>query len=164
MNQKDVQLPPGCILRQAIAVDIWSIRWLVLKAKLDPTQIRWQQFWVIECERKVVACGQLRNFADVQELGSLVVTAAWRDRGLGSLLTQHLIEEASKPLYLECLGKKLVEFYTRLGFVTVAFEELPPSIKSKFGMSNLGKRLVGVPVTFMEFPGVNKDIANTTQI
>ncbi len=153
MNQKDPQLPPECILRQATATDIWAIRWLVLKAKLDPTQIHWQQFWVIECGGKVVACGQLRNFDDVQELGSLVVTPACRGRGLGSLLTQHLVKEATQPLYLECLGKKLVEFYTRLGFVPVAFEGLPPSIKGKFGVSNLGKRLIGVPVTFMEFQG-----------
>ncbi|MFP3435630.1 GNAT family N-acetyltransferase, partial [Paraburkholderia sp. SIMBA_061] len=81
-------------------------RKLVLSARLDPTQLRWEQFWVIECQGEVIACGQLRNFGDDQELGSLVVAKPWRDRALGTALTQHLIAQATQPLYLECLGKR----------------------------------------------------------
>lgn len=152
MKQSDLSLPDGCILRKGTSEDIWSIRWLVLSAKLDPTQIRFSQFWLVECEGKIVACGQLRNFSDTQELGSLVVTPAWRNRGLGTLITQHLIEEATQPLYLECLGQRLAEFYTRFGFVTISFEDLPRSLKGKFGLSQLGKKLLGVPVVFMHYP------------
>ena len=144
-------LPTGCILRKATSKDASSIRWLVFKAKLDPTQLKWQQFWVIEFENNIIACGQLRNFQEVQELGSLVVTKTWRNRGLGSFLTQYLIEQATQPVYLECLGKKLVEFYTKLGFVAIDFTDLPGSIKSKFRISQLGKQIIGVPVTFMKY-------------
>ena len=59
------------ILKSATQKDIWAIRRLVFAAKLDPTQLRVEQFWVIENEGKIRACGQLRDFADVQELGSL---------------------------------------------------------------------------------------------
>ena len=76
----------------------------------------------IECTNKVVACAQLRNFAGAQELGSLVVSPKWRGKGLGRLLTKHLISQASQPLYLECLGKKLIDFYLPLGFVVIPFE------------------------------------------
>ncbi|BAZ01037.1 GCN5-related N-acetyltransferase [Tolypothrix tenuis PCC 7101] len=151
MNQSNLELPSGCTLRKATSQDNWPIRFLVLSAKLDPTQLRWQQFWVIECNGKLAACGQLRNFDDTQELGSLVITPAWRDRGLGSLLTQHLITTATQPLYLECLGQRLAEFYSRFGFVAIAFEELPRSLKSKFGLSQLGKKLIRVPVVFMQY-------------
>lgn len=151
MKQNNVSLPAGCTLRSATSEDIWSIRLLVLGAKLDPTQIRWQQFWVIECNGQLVACGQLRNFSGAQELGSLVVLPAWRGRGLGTFLTQHLITQATQPLYLECLGQRLAQFYSRFGFVTISFEELPPSVKRKFGLSQLGKRLIKVPVVFMEY-------------
>ena len=153
--KQSVSLPNGCILRRGTSEDIWSIRWLVLSAKLDPTQIRFSQFWVIECQGKIVACGQLRKFSDTQELGSLVVTPAWRNRGLGTLVTRHLIEEATQPLYLECLGQRLAEFYTRFGFVVIAFEDLPRSLKGKFGLSQLGKKLLGVPVVFMHYPASN---------
>ncbi|MCJ8280520.1 MAG: GNAT family N-acetyltransferase [Rivularia sp. ALOHA_DT_140] len=148
-------LPDGCILRKATSKDASSIRWLVFKAKLDPTQLKWQQFWVIEFDNNIIACGQLRNFIAAQELGSLVVVKNWRNRGLGSFLTKHLIEQAIKPLYLECLGKKLVDYYQKIGFIVIDFQDLPVSLKSKFKISQLGKKIIGVPVSFMKWNNVS---------
>jgi amino-acid N-acetyltransferase len=157
------------MLRKATSADKWRIRLLVFSAKLDPTQLNWQQFWVVECDayggqslRNLVACGQLRNFSGAQELGSLVVASAWRGRGLGTLLTQHLINTATQPLYLECLGERLAQFYSRFGFVPISFEDLPQfsmtrsksSLKGKFRFSQLAKRLLRVPVVFMEYRGL----------
>ena len=150
MEQSNL-LPAGCIIRPATSEDVWSIRLLVFSAKLDPTQLRWQQFWIVECEGRLVACGQLRKFLDAQELGSLVVAPKWRNHGLGIFLTQHLIRQATKRLYLECLGQQLAKFYTRFGFVPISFEDVPLSLKRKFGISNLGKKLLAVPVVFMEY-------------
>lgn len=150
MKTNDFTLPYGCILRQATLDDAWSIRWLVLSAILDPTQLRWQQFWVIECNRSLVACGQLRKFTDTQELGSLVVTGAWRGRGLGSFLTQHLINTATQSLYLECIGKELTGFYSQFGFIPISFVELPKSLQLRFALPELGRRLIRVPVVFMQ--------------
>ncbi|UBF25412.1 GNAT family N-acetyltransferase [Kovacikia minuta CCNUW1] len=151
MNTRLSSLPSGCSLRPAAATDAWSIRKLVLSAKLDPTQLRWSQFWVIEHEKQVIACGQLRSFPKAQELGSLVVAPQWRGQGLGTYLTQHLIQQATQPLYLECLGKKLVQFYTRLGFVPVPWQELPPSLKRKFGLSAIAASLFRLPITLMRY-------------
>ncbi|MFW9259964.1 GNAT family N-acetyltransferase [Nostoc sp. CALU 546] len=161
MNQSNLSLPSGCVLRKAISADQWSIRLLVFSAKLDPTQLNWQQFWVIECDGNLVACGQLRNFSGAQELGSLVVASAWRGRSLGTLLTQHLINTATQPLYLECLGQRLAQFYGRFDFVPISFEDLPkfPStrglstLKGKYRFSQLAKRLLKVPVVLMEYRG-----------
>ena len=166
MNQSNLSLPSGCVLRKATSGDQWSIRLLVFSAKLDPTQLNWQQFWVIECDayggqslRNLVACGQLRNFSGAQELGSLVVASAWRGRGLGTLLTQHLINTATQPLYLECLGERLAQFYSRFDFVPISFEDLPQfprtrglsTLKGKYRFSQLVKKLLKVPVVFMEY-------------
>lgn len=153
VKHKERSLPSGCVQRLASAEDIWSIRLLVFRSKLDPTQIRWQQFWLVECDGRLVACGQLRNFSGAQELGSLVVVRGWRGRGLGTVLTQHLIEQATQPLYLECLGQQLAQFYRRCGFVPISFQDLPPSLKRKFGLSQLAKRLIGIPVVFMQYRG-----------
>jgi len=130
-----------------------SIRWLVLTAKLDPTQLRWSQFWVIECEGRLVACGQLRSFPGAQELGSLVVAPDWRGRGLGTGLTKHLIQKATQPLYLECLGPRLAKFYTRFGFVAIPWRKLPRSLKWKFGPSAVAATL-RLPVTIMYYPAL----------
>ena len=147
-------LPPGCVLRPARARDIWAIRKLVLSAKLDPTQLRWSQFWVIECEGRIVACGQLRCFPGAQELGSVVVAPAWRGRGLGTYLVKHLIQEATGPLYLECLGSRLAQFYSRFGFVPVSWQELPRSLKWKFGFSKMVSTVFPIiSVTIMQYRG-----------
>jgi amino-acid N-acetyltransferase len=154
MIEQTYKLPPEYVLRRARASDIWTIRKLVLFAKLDPTQIRWSQFWVIECKERVVACGQLRNFSEAQELGSLVVAPAWRGRGLGRYLVKHLIQVATEPLYLECLGNQLAEFYTRFGFVPIAWQNLPPPLKRKFGVSQLATRFLPMlDVTIMQYKG-----------
>ncbi|HIK04085.1 MAG TPA: GNAT family N-acetyltransferase [Trichormus sp. M33_DOE_039] len=151
MKQSDSSLPTGCTLRQATSQDMRSLRWLVLSAILDPTQLNWQQFWVMEFQGDVIACGQLRNFPQAQELGSLVVIPAWRGRGLATFLTQYLITQATKPLYLECLGKQLAQFYSRFGFVQIEFEHLPKSLQDKFKFSQLAKKILKVPVIFMQY-------------
>ncbi|MCW5313939.1 GNAT family N-acetyltransferase [Nostoc sp. KVJ3] len=159
MNQSNLSLPSGCILRKATSADKWSIRLLIFSAKLDPSQLKWQQFWVVEYDANLVACGQLRNFSGAQELGSLVVTSTWRGRGLGTFLIQHLINTATQPLYLECLGEGLAQFYSRFDFVPISFEDLPEfpktgglsTLKGKFRFSQLAKRLLRVPVVFMEY-------------
>lgn len=148
---KQLLLPQSCTLRQASAQDIWQIRKLVLSEKLDPTQVRWQQFWIIECDGKIIGCGQLRQFREAQELSSLIVVPAWRKQGLGTALTQHLIQSATQPLYLECLGEKLARFYTNFGFVAVSWQELPQSLKLKFGLPQLARKILGIPVIIMHY-------------
>lgn len=144
-------LPTGCVIRPATPQDQPRIRQLVFGARLDPTQLRWQQFWVIASEEQVIACGQLRSFENAQELGSLVVAKNWRDRGLGTALTQHLIQQATQPLYLECLGERLAQFYRRFGFVPVTWEALPRSLQWKFALSYLARRWLPLPITIMVY-------------
>ena len=140
------------------------LRRLVLSAWLDPTQLRWQQFWLVEAEGHIVACGQLRQFPDAEELGSLVVVKSWRDRGLGTALSQHLMQQSQKPLYLECVGQRLARFYERLGFVSVSWSALPRSLKGKFGLSALAKTVLKFPVTLMHYPSnaASNDAATTS--
>lgn len=141
----------GCILRRATVKDIGTIRRLVLSARLDFTQLRWQQFWLIEQERKALACGQLRNVTGAQELGSLVVVPHQRRQGIGGYLTLHLIQQATKPLYLECLGSKLADFYSHYGFEVITWQELPRGLKLKFSISQAAKTVLRLPVIFMRY-------------
>jgi amino-acid N-acetyltransferase len=145
-------LPSGCLLRRATDADLGAIRWLVLTVPLDPTQLRWQQFWVIECEQTVIACGQLRSFEGAQELGSMVVAKRWRDRGFGTILVHQLIQEANQPLYLECLGPRLVTYYQRFGFEPVEWGELPRSLQRKFGFSQKLASVLRLPLAILHRP------------
>ncbi|NET30736.1 MAG: GNAT family N-acetyltransferase [Cyanothece sp. SIO1E1] len=153
MTRFPTSLPPDCDLRPAAETDMWAIRRLVLSAKLDPTQLRWPQFWVVTAAGKLIACGQLRNFRHAQELGSLVVISDWRGQGIGTYLTQHLIAQATQPLYLECLGHQLAQFYHRFGFMPVTWQQLPPALKRKFGLSHLAITWLHLPIVIMEYQG-----------
>lgn len=155
-------LPAGLTLRPAQHQDLGAIRRLVLGARLDPTQLRWSQFWVIDQAGQVIACGQLRSFPAAQELGSLVVAKQWRRQGLGTALTQHLIQQATEPLYLECLGSTLAQFYQRLGFQLVAWQDLPRSLQLKFGLSAVAARF-GLPVFLMHYDPGQNSAANHTE-
>jgi amino-acid N-acetyltransferase len=67
---------------------------------------------------------------------------------------KHLIQEATQPLYLECLGSRLAQFYTRFGFVAIAWQQLPQSLKWKFGLSQLASKLSPlISVTIMQYQG-----------
>ncbi|MEO1521270.1 MAG: GNAT family N-acetyltransferase [Cyanobacteria bacterium J06633_2] len=153
-------------MRPAKSDDVWAIRRLVLSAWLDPTQIRWQQFWIIErvglplrrtyrssissATSPIIGCGQLRNFDDAQELGSLVIHSKWRHHGLGTALTQKLIDIADRPLYLECLGDRLCEFYTHLGFLKADWATMPSSMKKKFQTTRWLAQVLPVPLHIMQ--------------
>ncbi|MBD0336938.1 MAG: GNAT family N-acetyltransferase, partial [Cyanobacteria bacterium Co-bin13] len=139
--------------RKARAADSWAIRWRVLQARLDPTQLRWQQFWLIECGQEMIACGQLRQFEGGQELGSLVVAPRWQGQGLGMLLSTHLIRQASGPLYVECLGERLAHFYRRQGFEPATWEAMPPALQRKFRLSHQVSRWLRLPLHILRYAG-----------
>lgn len=145
-----LELPPGCVLRRADATDAKAIQQMVYAEPLDPTQLHWSQFWVIETDRRLVAIGQLRRYSGTQELGSLVVAPSWRGQGLGTLLVQHLSGQATAPLYLAC-GARLIPFYARLGFVPIPWLALPCPLKLKFGFSKLLTTLLLRHLVFMQY-------------
>jgi amino-acid N-acetyltransferase len=144
--------PSETTLRRATAADLAAIRALVLRAFLDPTQLRWQQFWVLTHGEEIIACGQLRQFGAVQELGSVVVASSWRRQGIGTAMVRHLVSQATQPLYLDCLGGQLREFYAKLGFRVMMRSQIPPDLRVRYGLLGILKRL-GVPIFFMQYLG-----------
>ena len=146
-------LSPDCQLRRAEARDRAAIFKLVLGAFLDPTQLRWQQFWLVTHKEQVIACGQLRQFDGAQELGSVVVASGWRGQGLGTLMTTHLIQQATAPLYLECVGQPLARFYQRLGFGVADWSTVPPGIKGKFRLSHWAATRLRLPIFVLGYGG-----------
>ncbi|MBD2452345.1 GNAT family N-acetyltransferase [Nostoc sp. FACHB-152] len=151
MKQANFSLSHEYTLRKAKLSDLWLIIFFIVKARLDPTQMKLQQFLVIEYHGRLVAFGQLRNFPLAQELGSLYVAPNFRNQGLGTFLIENLIIEATKPLYLKCVKKELMSFYTKRCFVTVDYQDLPNSLKSKFFLSQLRKKFLKGFVFFMKY-------------
>lgn len=50
----------GYIFRKAVADDSQKIKQMIQGKWLNPIGLNWQNFWVIEREQELIACGQLR--------------------------------------------------------------------------------------------------------
>ena len=58
-------------VRPARADEQALIRHMVAKARLDPTNLHWQNFLLAEVDGQVVGCGQIRPYPGLRELGSM---------------------------------------------------------------------------------------------
>jgi GNAT superfamily N-acetyltransferase len=94
----------------------------------------WRKFWIIEQKGRIVACGKLCNYATYSMLYNVLVAPECRLRGIGSALVKHLMEPATRPMYLACFPNK-VGFYTRLGFVQMRSSDLSPMLRHELGIS-----------------------------
>ena len=89
-----------------------------------------RDFFVVEIDNKVVACGALKVFLDdLAEIRSLATNKDFQKMGLGKMITQKLLDDAKE------LGIKKVftlsyqvDFFKRQGFTLIKKEELPQKI------------------------------------
>lgn len=89
-----------------------------------------RDFFVIEIDGKVVACGALEIFTeDLGEVRSLVVDEAYERRGLGRMMVERVIEEARTIGLKRLMALTYVPaFFHKLGFQTVAMDTLPEKV------------------------------------
>lgn len=89
-----------------------------------------RDFFVIEIDGKVVACGALEIFTeDLGEVRSLVVDEAYERRGLGRLMVERVIQEARTIGLKRLMALTYVPtFFHKLGFQTVAMDTLPEKV------------------------------------
>ena len=89
-----------------------------------------RDFFVIEIDNKVVACGALKVFLDdLAEIRSLATNKDFQKMGLGKMITQKLLDDAKE------LGIKKVftlsyqvDFFKKQGFTLIKKEEHPQKI------------------------------------
>lgn len=89
-----------------------------------------RDFFVIELEQRVAACGALEIFTeDLGEVRSLVVADRYRGRGLGQRIVQHIVSEASALGLRRVMALTYVPvFFHKLGFATVSKGALPEKV------------------------------------
>lgn len=89
-----------------------------------------RDFFVIEIEGRVGACGALEIFTDdLGEVRSLVVDEKYERRGFGRLMVQRIIAEARTIGLRRLMALTYVPtFFHKLGFKTVAMETLPEKV------------------------------------
>lgn len=114
-------------LRPATEDDQPTIRRMVTSECLNPRDVHWQNFLIVEQDDRIVGIGQIRLHGTVKELGSLVVTPEMRGQGIGAALVRALEARAGLPLYLMCASHN-VPYYRRLGYHDLPDDERPAAM------------------------------------
>ena len=91
-----------------------------------------RDFFVIEMDGKLSACGALEIFTeDLGEVRSLVVDDGWKGKGLGRKLVEQITHEARAIGLKRLMALTYVpEFFHKLGFKTVSKDTLPEKVWS----------------------------------
>ena len=118
------------LIRAARAEDQSIIVNLVRAARLDPSNLHWQNFVVAEADGQIIGCGQIRPDPALRELGSMVVSKAYRRRGVGVAIVRTLQARSQPPLFLECPDYR-VTFYEQVGFHIVPRHTVPWKLRLK---------------------------------
>ena len=89
-----------------------------------------RDFFVVEYDNNIVACGSLEIFTEILgEVRSLVVHDDHSGKGAGRLLVSEIINEAKNIGLLQLMALTYVpEFFHRFGFTTVPKETFPEKV------------------------------------
>lgn len=111
-------------------LDIYAAQGNLLPRTMNELYRHLRDFFVIEADGKVAACGALEIFTEsLGEVRSLVVDDAWKGRGFGKMLVQRIIEEARVIGLNRLMALTYVApFFHKLGFKTVAMDTLPEKV------------------------------------
>ena len=113
-------------LRPATEADFPEIRALIRQVRINPTGLDWRRFTVaVNGSGQMIACAQLKPVpGGLTELASLAVRSAYRQQGIARSLIEHLLADASRPVYLTCRSS-LGKLYEKFGFLVLETEDLP---------------------------------------
>jgi amino-acid N-acetyltransferase len=111
-------------------LEIYAAKGNLLPRTLSELYRHLRDFFVVEADGKVVACGALEIFTeDLGEVRSLVVDETHERRGLGRLLVERITAEARAIGLQRLMALTYVpEFFHRLGFKTVSKDVLPDKV------------------------------------
>lgn len=105
-------------IRKAVPADMPFIREHIESFRLDDEDMDYHQFVVSAEADTVVGFGRIRLHGEVFELGSLGVIERKRNRGVGKMIVEHIIEIF--PADEVYVTTDIPGYFERLGFVRVA--------------------------------------------
>jgi amino-acid N-acetyltransferase len=111
-------------------LEIYASKGNLLPRTMSELYRHLRDFFVVEVDGKVVACGALEIFTeDLGEVRSLAVDETYERRGLGRLLVERITDEARRIGLARLMALTYVPvFFHKLGFQTVAMDTLPEKV------------------------------------
>ena len=131
-------------IRRATAQDQPHILSLAKGERIKPTGLDWPRFFVAEIDGKVAGAVQLRSHPDGSlELGSLVVSPAFRRRGVAAQLIEKRLSGATGRV-LVITGRVHAAYYARWGFRRIEPIAAPVFVCVNYWMGYLGGGLLAM--------------------
>ncbi|MBE9032588.1 GNAT family N-acetyltransferase [filamentous cyanobacterium LEGE 11480] len=90
----------------------------------NPLAQDWINYWVIECNGKIIAAAKWEHYESYSELQQLYVQPKWRFNRLGSSLIERLISQTPQPIYV-ISDRNHSRYFARFGFTPVDWDNLP---------------------------------------
>jgi amino-acid N-acetyltransferase len=116
-------------IRPAREPERWTIRRIVWRARINPTELDWQRFLVAETAGRIVGVGQVKPHKDgSRELASLAVIPSHQRQGIGAQIIRALLARETGIVYLVC-ASRLASYYARFGFQHIERAAMPPSFR-----------------------------------
>jgi len=127
------------VVRKAVSADVPAIRRIVnrfahrgamLALSLNQMYERLRDFWVIEENGRIIACGSLRIvWKHLGEIRSLAVLPSRQNRGYASILVHRIFKEASALGLTRIFVLTYVpRFFEKFGFQVIPRTKLPHKI------------------------------------
>jgi N-acetylglutamate synthase-like GNAT family acetyltransferase len=112
-----MRTPELITIRPALGTDFDRVKRLVRSELVNPWGLKEERFLIAEDPAgNLLGCVQIKQHSGgSKELASLVVSPAWRGRGVARSLVDAVVDRSASPLWLTCRSR-LIPFYERFGF------------------------------------------------
>lgn len=125
------------ILRKAFDSDIEKIKPYAEKLNLDTKDMNPRKFYIVSNKGQIAGFGRRKNYKNICELATIGVLENHRRTGIGELLVNKLIKEASaEEIWLTTI---IPEYFTKFGFKTSNNEPEELFLKSRRICKKFGK-------------------------
>jgi len=113
-------------IRGARETEAAQIRDLIHLVGINPMGLDWKRFIVAVNEHdEMIGCGQLKPHGqEILELASLAVYPEHQGKGVARAITEYLLKDSPRPLYLMC-ESSLGPLYEKFGFQGISYDEMP---------------------------------------
>lgn len=111
-------------------LEMYAAQGNLLPRTMSELYQRLREFFVIDVDGRVAACGALEIFTeDLGEVRSLVVDDAYKGKGFGRLMVERILDEARVIGLQRIMALTYVpDFFHKLGFRTVSKDTLPEKV------------------------------------
>jgi amino-acid N-acetyltransferase len=114
------------------------------QAKLNPRNLKWQNFLVAEENGQIVGIRQVKVYEQgTREVASGFVLPEYRRRGISGQLMKALLARETGPLYT-MVNEKRAPYYEQFGFQRVEISQLPSDFRKEYRIGRIVTSLMSI--------------------